>query len=757
MVGCPMFPPELMPEETLETTTEEWDWFFGVCGGTGSAVQPTEEVVAATVAGGHGSTLGGLDGRGVGRGYGTWIPPHHMPASQGDGPTLDVMVQGPIAMPIPSGIALARGHLGSTCLPGCGVEEAADGYGMVGSPRRPVPSLGDLWGFMEEGNESEDTFLSLPDLLPSGLVEECMLGGALAQAAPLGGTSPMELPPPHPEFPSLDSVWGSGSRAGTGPVMERGEEGCRTPGVPPGIGGHQLPSLRSVFGTCDMSCGRGVPMEEGCRSQAAGYGLPSLHSIFGTCGGVETDGVPLEKPSLLLPSLRSVFGSCGGEGDQLVVLLESAGESEDTDVSFEALGFEEISLDGTDGSCPGAQAAVGLGMEGLHDRNPCPGVMEGVALEEGNVLFKSKAHEDATMLEGGNMGAKPEVFKKDLALAEGCTLLKHQCQDPLFDAQWNAIGMLNSLMADPLAVAVDVLNETSQQPTQVFYEILEHVIAVPRQHIFERRRLGEGAYGCVSLSCCPGLGEVAVKWFKSEERSCQRSEFQHECALLAELPTHKNLLKFMGLVKQSSDSNEIVGYISEFCDMGTLSAYARRNGVAPPLVERITMALQIARGMAILHRNNICHFDLKPENILLMRNDSGTHPHVRIGDFGLARRLVEGCIMSPSSLRGTLPYLSPEMVSSAPRVDAMVDVWAFGAVLSEMATLEVPYRGKGSEEILTGLMEGTLKPCVPEWVEPEYKRLVDACLEYSAERRPTFEQIVDYLEGVCMQRGWHVC
>ncbi|GMH45376.1 hypothetical protein BSKO_13333 [Bryopsis sp. KO-2023] len=770
MAGYAMFPPELVPEEALETPTEEWDWFFGVCGGIGSAVQPTEEVVAANAAGGPGPTLGGLEGRGVGRGYGMKIPPHHVPTSQGRGPVLDT-VQGPIAMPLPLGMALAGGLPSSACLLGIGMEEVAPGYGTVGSPRRPVPSLGDLWGCMEEGDESEDSFLSLPDLLPSGLVEECMLGGGLAEAAPWGGSPALESPIAYPEFPSLDSVWGSSSTVG----HAMGEEDVWAPDVHPGIGDPQLPSLRSVFGTCEGSHGGGVPMKDGCMCQPSGHGLPSLHSIFGTCGGLEEEEEALpHQLSPQLPSLRSVFGSCGGVDEELVVAPESPGCSEGTAVSFEALGFEEILPDDTDGSWSRAAHVEDVDMGAL-----CPGVKEEVHLVKvhgaaipvgaclppppprtvfGTYAVASPAAMSLVARQGGREGSKLEGLKKRLALAEGCTtMLRDQCQDPLFDAQWNVIGMINSLMADPLAVAVDVLNGTTHQGSQVFYEILEHVIAVPRQHIFEMRRLGEGAYGFVSLSCCPGLGEVAVKWFKSEEGSSQRPELQHECALLAELPRHENLLEFMGLVKQSSDSNEIVGYISEFCDMGTLSKYSRRKGVAPSFEERITMALQIARGMAILHRNNICHFDLKPENILLVQNSSSKdHPHVRIGDFGLARRLVEGYIKSPGALRGTLPYLSPEMATSTPLVDARVDVWAFGAVLCEMATLEVPYRGYASEEILMGLQEGNLKPSVPEWVEPEYKHLVDSCLEYHADRRPHFEQIVEYLEGLCMEKGWHV-
>lgn len=721
MVGYSVFNPEPVTEESPETVIEEWDWFFGVCGGMGHAGKQSAEKV-----------------------FGGYPADAQHPGA---------------AMEAPPGNLMEW--------------------------RKPISSMGGPWGSVDGGSEDECS-LSLPDLLPSGVVEECMPD---CWDACKDNGKPSQSQHPQPELPILDSVWGSSPK-----LIKAAElHPCAwTPKAAQQSMDHleaslQLPSLRSVFGTCAGS-------NDGLSMDLDDHGLPSLHSIFGTCGGMEQEQhmMPGCTISIQLPSLKSVFGSCEGLDGELAELPESSDDSED--VSFEALGFEEILPSSGEGSLSkdcGVRLDnyTPLQQDGashlLQTEQPCEDNQEmpvldlaekvtiskmqnGIVLsgkclptpflgtKPGTDAVASPAAMSLVVRQGGREGLKPGGSKKELVLAEGCTRrLKDQCQDPLFDAEWNVIGMINSLMADPLAVAVEALDGAGQrQSCHVFYEVLEHVIAVPRQHIFEMRRLGEGAYGFVSLSCCPGLGEVAVKWFKSEDQSSRWPEFQHECALLAELPRHRNLLEFMGLVKQSSESNEIVGYISEFCDLGTLSRYSRRKGVALNLEERVTMALQIARGMAVLHQNNICHFDLKPDNILLVTNSSGRHPCVRIGDFGLARHLVAGYIKSPSSLRGTLPYVSPEMVSSTPLVDAKVDVWAFGAVLCEMASLEMPYRGLSSEEILLGLMEGNLRPVLPEWVEPEYRHLVDSCLEYAADDRPSFHHIIEYLEGVCMERGW---
>jgi serine/threonine protein kinase len=72
------------------------------------------------------------------------------------------------------------------------------------------------------------------------------------------------------------------------------------------------------------------------------------------------------------------------------------------------------------------------------------------------------------------------------------------------------------------------------------------------------------------------------------------------------------------------------------------------------------IALQVARGMEYLHRQNIVHFDLKSENLLCdVRNLA--QPVVKIGDMGLSRAKMESTTFVSGSMRGTIPWMAPEL------------------------------------------------------------------------------------------------
>ena len=71
-----------------------------------------------------------------------------------------------------------------------------------------------------------------------------------------------------------------------------------------------------------------------------------------------------------------------------------------------------------------------------------------------------------------------------------------------------------------------------------------------------------------------------------------------------------------------------------------------------------------------------------------------------------------------------------------------------GVVMWEMLTLEVPYRDLAPQQILMGLMTGSVHLSVPEWCEPEWRGLLEACLDVSPARRPSFKELAAQLERI---------
>ena len=123
---------------------------------------------------------------------------------------------------------------------------------------------------------------------------------------------------------------------------------------------------------------------------------------------------------------------------------------------------------------------------------------------------------------------------------------------------------------------------------------------------------------------------------------------------------------------------------------------------ALPIQQVLQFAIEIADALDKAHRKGFTHRDLKPGNIMLTK--SGT----KLLDFGLAKLKQEASaddetlsdlptatdpITAQGTILGTLQYMAPEQVE-AKEVDARTDIFAFGAVVYEMATGRKAFEGK---------------------------------------------------------------
>src|ERR1700680_701739 len=267
--------------------------------------------------------------------------------------------------------------------------------------------------------------------------------------------------------------------------------------------------------------------------------------------------------------------------------------------------------------------------------------------------------------------------------------------------------------------------------------------------ILPGRRLGP--YEILSAIGAGGMGEVykardtrlerivAIKVLPTHlaDRAELRERFEREAKTIASL-NHSHICTLY----DTGHQDDIDFLVMEYIDGETLAQRLQKGAL--PIQQVLQYAIEISDALDKAHRKGITHRDLKPGNIMLIK--SGT----KLLDFGLAKLKQEAIPAIPESqlptmksaitgegtVLGTLQYMAPEQVE-AKEVDARTDIFAFGAVVYEMATGKKAFEGKTSASVMAKILEAeppsmaSLQPMTP----PALDRVVKKCLAKDPDQR----------------------
>ncbi|CBI17888.3 unnamed protein product, partial [Vitis vinifera] len=158
--------------------------------------------------------------------------------------------------------------------------------------------------------------------------------------------------------------------------------------------------------------------------------------------------------------------------------------------------------------------------------------------------------------------------------------------------------------------------------------------------------------------------------------------FEAECKVLARV-RHRNLVR----VISSCSNPELRAVVLQYMPNGSLEKWLYSHNYCLNLFQRVSIMVDVALALEYLHHGQsepVVHCDLKPSNVLL---DDDMVAHV--GDFGIAKILVEKKSTTQTKTLGTLGYIAPEYGLEG-RVSTRGDIYSYGIMLLEMLTRKKP-------------------------------------------------------------------
>ncbi|XP_045585602.1 dual specificity testis-specific protein kinase 1 isoform X1 [Procambarus clarkii] len=277
------------------------------------------------------------------------------------------------------------------------------------------------------------------------------------------------------------------------------------------------------------------------------------------------------------------------------------------------------------------------------------------------------------------------------------------------------------------------------------YQALHSALArLYRIDDFNMERIGSGFFSEVFKVRHRVTGDVMV--LKMNKLISNRHNMLREVELMNRLH-HPNILSYYGVCVNEGQVHALTEYING----GSLDSLIGNHAVLLPWATRVSLALDVARGMAYLHSQGVFHRDLTSKNVLIKHTQESGEPKLTavIADFGLAAPIPHERCMRLRQV-GSPYWMAPEVIRGD-WYDHRVDVFSFGIIVCEMIA-----RCEADPDILPrthnfGVHYRDFYQMCQQDCPALFLQMAFQCCQIEPASRPTFEELTQKLEPLLGQ------
>jgi|GEM_PF-1882955 len=266
-------------------------------------------------------------------------------------------------------------------------------------------------------------------------------------------------------------------------------------------------------------------------------------------------------------------------------------------------------------------------------------------------------------------------------------------------------------------------------------------LIIPYKKLKLGQKIGGGGSGIVYKGRWQHT-DVAIKQLHSIEFDpYAKIEFNREVSIMAAL-RHTNIVSLFGICFEPEFC-----IVMEYMSGGSLYSLLHSNEELTWSL-RLRMAMDITKGLAYLHDNDIVHRDLKSLNVLLDDNR-----RAKLTDFGLSKEKTGMAGTMTKGLIGTARWIAPELMDvekyEREGYTKKADIYSYGMILYELSSRKVPFQEDNNEMIVMEKVEQGSRPKIPEDCPEVYGILLSHCWRQRPEARPDINGAIEALETCC--------